>query len=457
MTPDGGVSWQVPDLEPSVLGDRNRVFSIDIEGNTIWVGLGYNDAANDGIQSAGGFLVSTDGGETFVERLPQLDSPGDTTVTYGVSVLSALDVIVPQQSPPFDIDYDPVRDEVWVAGWASGIRKSSNGGQSWSRVVLPPDTLDQISPDVPYEFRIEPRRGNLGNFNHMGFSVLVASDGTIWAGTPKGVNVSADGLGWRRIEPDGTSTSMTGSWVVSMEEEITSEGSAIWMATWEALETGDAGGRSGVSVTRDGGQTFEQVLTGERFIDFAFANGHAYVAGRSSGLFVSEDDGATWTTIRDFRLASPDDRPIKVGSDVLSVAATESELWVGTEDGLLKSVDGGATWSTFRVEVPLQPEVATDEVPSVETFAYPNPFSPVADRFIRLRYETPSTAQVDIDIFDFGMNLVRSLPTETRSGGLSESIWDGTDGRGLRMANGTYFYSVDTGSAVVWGKILLIE
>lgn len=455
MTADGGATWEAPDIE-MLLGE-SRMFSLDIEGQTIVIGLGYNDEDNGGVQTAGGFLVSTDGGETFVLRQPQIDSPGDTLVTYGVSTIPALDVIVPQQSPPYDVDYDAARGELWVAGWASGIRKSSDEGRSWERVVLPPDTLDSIQPDVEYNFGIEPRRGNLGNYNHMGFSVLLASDGTIWAGTPKGVNVSTDGLSWQRIEPDGTSTSMTGSWVVAMEEQVTQAGSAIWMATWEALETGDAGGRSGVSVTRDGGQTFEQVLTGGRYIDFAFSGDRAWVAGRTSGLFFSDDDGATWTTIRDFVLATTDDRPVKFGTDVLSVAADDDVVWVGTSEGILKSVDGGLTWSTFRVEVPLHPDVETEAVPSVDTFAYPNPFSPVADRFVRIRYETPSASDVEITVFDFGMNIVRQLPVESRSAGISESVWDGTDGRGLRMANGTYFYSVDTGSDVVWGKILLLE
>lgn len=455
VTADGGTTWETPSVE-TLLGE-SRVFSLDIERQTVVIGLGYNDEDNGGIQTAGGFLVSTDGGENFTLRQPQIDSPGDTLVTYGVSTIRALDIIVPQQSPPYDVDYDAARGEIWVAGWASGIRKSSDEGRSWERVVLPPDTLDAIQPDIAYDFVIEPRRGNLGNFNHMGFSVLLASDGSIWAGTPKGVNVSTDGESWRRIEPDGTSASMTGSWVVAMAEQVTQSGSAIWMATWEALETGDAGGRSGVSVTRDGGDTFEQVLTGERFIDFAFSGERAWVAGRTSGLFFSDDNGATWTTIRDFTLASPDDRPVKFGTDVLAVAADDDEVWVGTSDGILRSVDGGLTWSSFRVEVPLKPAVETDEIPSVDTFAYPNPFSPVADRFVRIRYETQSASDVEVTIFDFGMNVVRQLPAENRSTGISESVWDGTDGRGLRMANGTYFYSVDTGSGVVWGKILLLE
>ena len=456
LTTDNGASWQAADAD-SLFGGRNRVFSIDIEESMVVVGLGYNDESNDFVQTAAGFLISEDGGETFDFRRAQVDSPGDTTVQYGVNTLSALDVIVPQQSPPYDVDYDAATGEIWVAGWASGIRKSLDGGRSWERVVLPPDALTEISPDSVYDFTLEPRRGNLGNYNHMGFSILVASDGTIWAGTPKGVNVSSDGLAWRRIEPDGSSTSMTGSWVVAMEEQITEAGSAIWMATWEATETGDLGGRSGVSVTRDGGVTFEQVLAGEQFIDFDFADGRAYVAGRTSGLFVSDDGGSTWIATRDFKTATPEDRPVKIGTDVLSVATSATAVWVGTSDGLLKSDDGGATWSTYRVEVPLHPETASEQVPDVDTFAYPNPFSPVADRFVRIRYELAEAADIDIDIYDFGMNHVRALATESRSAGIAESIWDGSDGRGLRMANGTYFYSVDTGSGVVWGKILLIE
>jgi len=456
LTTDGGETWLVSDAD-SLFDGRSRVFSMDIIGGNVAVGLGYNDAANDGVQSAGGFLFSDDGGEQFTYRLAPLDSPGDTTVQYGVNELSALDVIVPQQSPPFDIALDPIRNAVWTAGWASGIRRSNDGGRNWDRVVLPPDTLLEISPESTYDFRIEPRRGNLGNYNHLGFSVLVAGDGTIWAGTPKGVNVSSDGLAWRRIEPDGSASSMTGSWVVAMDERVTDSGSEIWMATWEALETGDAGGRSGVSVTSDNGESFRQVLAGEDFIDFAFAGDRVYVAGRTSGLFISDDDGETWSTVRDFRTATTDDRPIKVGADVVAVAANESAVWVGTDDGLLTSTDGGSTWSTFRVEVPLHPEMESEAVPDAETFAYPNPFSPADDRFVRLRYEVTSASSAEVNIYDFGMNLVRELPIEDRSAGIAESVWDGFDSRGLRMSNGTYFYSVDTGSDVVWGKILLIE
>lgn len=459
VTGDAGDSWEFADT-PQLFGTQNRVFSLSVNGSIIIAGLGYNDLANDGLQTAAGFLVSTDGGESFQFRSTDryLDAPGDTLVQYGASELSALDVIVPQQSPPYDIEYDPSTSTLYAAGWAAGVRRSTDLGVNWERVVLPPDDLDEIFVDSTYDFKIEPRRGNLGNFNHMGFAVHVAGDGTVWAGTPLGVNRSTDGgLSWKRTSADGTSTGLTGNWVVAIDERVHGAERSIWLATWAALETGDLGGRNGVSVTRDGGETYEQVLVGERFIDFAFDGDRIWVAGRESGLFYSDDDGKTWETIRDFPLASSSEREVKVGSDVLSVAAQNGVVWVGTSDGLLRSDNGGVTWRTFRVEVPLHPESESELVPDVETFAYPNPFSPIVDQFIRIRFEVPASGPVDVRIYDFRMNEIRRLPVETRDAGVHEFVWDGANGDGTRLSNGTYFYSVKAGGKKVWGKILLVE
>ncbi|QXD14607.1 hypothetical protein GQ464_014395 [Rhodocaloribacter litoris] len=454
---DGGQTWLDAPAD-SLFGTRNRVFSLDIEGSVIWVGLGFNDnTSGETVQSAGGFLVSTDGGRSFTYRFAQLDSPVDTAVVYGVSTLRALAVVVPQQSPPFDIDYDPVRDVVWVAGWASGLRRSDDGGRTWQRVVLPPDDLDAIHPDSTYDFFVAPQRGAEGHLNHMGFAVLVDETGTVWAGTPRGVNRSTDGgVSWRRFGADGTKNTLPGSWVVSIEEQPLAGRNPVWMATWNAGEGGE-NQAFGVAVTRDGGQTFEQKLIGVQAIDFAFRGDTVYVAGRTSGLFISEDGGTTWHSVVDFRDHSNPDRLIRPGADVLSVATTPEALWVGTDDGLLKSTDGGNTWSVFRVEVPLDPPTPTARVPRVETFAYPNPFSPPADRFVRIRYDVDRPADAHLRIFDFEMNLVRELRKEATTAGAQEIRWDGTDRDGLRVANGVYFYAVEADGRTRRGKILVIH
>jgi photosystem II stability/assembly factor-like uncharacterized protein len=464
LTTDGGDTWLVADTD-SLIGSRNTVFSIDVEGDIVWVGLGFStDDGGASFPSAGGFLFSEDGGQTFTYRLSQLDSPESDTELYGASTLPALPIIVPQQSPPWDIDYDPQTGDVWMAGWASGIRKSTDQGRRWQRVVLPPDSLDALYPDSSYSFAIEPRRGLTGWYNYLGFSVLVDETGTVWAGTVAGVNrstpddVRADGeRAWQRFAYTGTARSLTGDWVISIEEQPLPDRNAIWMATWDGSEDADRRQQYGVTVTRDGGETFEQVLLDEQVYDFAFRGTTVYVAG-INGLFISEDDGRSWITVRDFYDPTQPDRVVPPDVEVTSVAVTEDgALWVGTSDGLFKSLDGGATWRVFRVEVPLHPESPRDEVPRVETFAYPNPFSPPVNRYTRIRYELSESRSVDIRIFDFAMNLVRSLVDESQAAGIREVVWDGTDDGGLRVANGTYFYLVDTGGDTFRGKILVIE
>ena len=466
LTRDGGQTWAYA-ASDSLFGSRNRVYSLDVEGDVIWVGLGY--AAQEGDNSvnvAAGFLVSTDGGETFAYRFPQLDAPGADpaafdTVRYGVSRLPALKVIVPEESPPWDIDYDPATGDVWVAGFASGVRRSADNGRTWQRVVLPPDGVERIQPDEPYDFAIEPRRGESGSNNHLGFSVLVDETGTVWAGTVNGVNRSrpedvfpGGERAWTNYSYDGTASAPTGNFVVAIEEQPLPEQNAIWMGTLQGEGEGE---QSGVTVTRDGGETFEQVLLGERVYDFAFQGERIYAAARESGLLISDSGGRSWQSVTRFADPGDPDRILRPDVDVGAVATTPDAVWVGTlnGEGVFKSTDGGQTWQRFRTDVPLRPETETPDVPSVETYAYPNPFSPAADRLIRICYDAQQGSEIEVRVFDFAMNLVRRLTGTGRPGG--EIAWDGLDESGLRVANGTYFYDVRTGNETARGKILVLE
>ena len=466
LTTDGGNTWQIAEAD-SLFNSRNTVFSIDVEGDVMVVGLGFTSTAADGgggEASAGGFLVSLDGGQTFEYRFPQLDAANNNTEMYGGSVLEALPVIVPQQSPPFDIDYDPASGEIWTAAWASGIRHSTDLGRTWNRVVLPTDDLDRIHPDSSYSFVIEPRRGELGWFNYLGFGVLVDETETVWAGTVAGINRStpeditpSGERAWSRFGFDGTSTSLTGNWVISIEEQPLPGRNAIWMATWDGSDGRGPRQRFGITVTRDGGDTFEQVLVDERIYDFAFIEDWVFAAGEN-GLFISEDSGLSWRTVRDFFDPIQPDRVVPLDVEILSVATTESGvLWVGSTDGVFKSTDRGQTWQIFRVEVPTNPDTPSEAIPDVDVFAYPNPFSPFIDQFIRIRYELEETRDVSIKIFDYGMNLIREINNTGQPAGMREAVWDGTDSGGLRVANGPYFYLVDTGRDSFRGKILIIE
>lgn len=474
LTTDGGRTWLVADADS--LYDaaarrvaRNRVFSLEVQQPLVVAGLGFS--GGDGAQSSGGFVVSTDGGATFVYRLPPLDPPNDQRVIYGGDTLLAIAVVGPEQSPPYDLALDTARGLIYSANFFAGLRRSADSAKTWQRVVLPPDFLPAIDPAEDYSgdstFIVGPRVGGAGHFNHMAFSVLVDEAGAVWAGTLYGINRSSGepdaatgALAWTHRRFDGSTASLTGSWVIALEEQpMPGARDPIWMATWpsDAIE-GLA--QLGVTVTRDGGETYEQTLLGERIYDFAFAErGGAsivYAAGES-GLFISEDDGTTWRSITRFLDADRPDRLIRRNAAVLSVATTTGALWAGTDDGLLRSTDGGATWQVFRTEVPTDPDVATSRVPSVSAYAYPNPYSPALDDLLRIRYQQDEAGRATVRIFDFEMNLVRELSGADETPGQREAMWDGRDSGGLRVGNGTYFYVVDAPGGSGRGTILVLE
>ena len=478
LTVDGGATWQVADAD-SLAGLRNRVYSLDIEDEVIWAGLGIRlsreiDGQVQDVDIARGLLVSEDGGQTWAYRTflaPSdndpattglIDLPGDTLTAYGVATLPTLAITVPELSPPWDIDYDPITGHLWTANQLAGIRKSTDGGRIWQRVVLPPDTTAFLAPDLGYTFPffVQPTGIPIDQFkglNFQAFSVLVDDAGDAWAGTVGGLNRSTDGgTSWQHFNLDD---GLPGNWVISIEEQnLPGQRPIVWATCWPAIDQGE---RFGVALTRDGGQTFEATLLGQKVYDFAFRGEIVYVAG-DNGLFISDDGGKTWRTVRDFFDPTQPDRTFRPGARVFSVAVTSEALWVGTEDGLFKSPDFGLTWRVFRAEVPLGPEglppvVPTSRVPRVEAYAYPNPFSPSVDRFVRIRYKLDGEEQVEIRVFDFGMNLVRDLSQERQQGGEREVSWDGTDNAGARVANGVYFYAVEAGGETFWGKVLVLE
>jgi hypothetical protein len=461
LTTDGGQSFAVAEAD-SLLNARNQVFALDVEGPLLWAGLAF--ATGDGGSGAGGFVFSEDGGETFTYRFPPLDALADTTVTYGGNTLRATPITAESNSAPTGLDVAPDGGVVWSANGFGGIRRSVDRGQSWQRVVLPPDDRTAIFPDSTYDFVLGPpsNRGD-GSLNHVGFSLLVDETGTVWAGTAGGVNrsrpedVTPDGRIWQRFAYEGTPGGLTGNRVVALAEQPQPGRNPVWMATWAVNQTAGDRQRFGATVTRDGGATFETALVGTRIFDFAFHGGRVYAAGGS--LYISDDGGRSWRTVRSFPLAD-DTRFLPPDPGVRAVATTRTALWVGTEEGLLRQRFGEETWTLFRADVPLDPATPTEDVPRVDTYAYPNPFSPAADRVVRIRYPLDAARTVEVRIFDFNMNLIRRIVDDAQplaGQDAAETAWDGTDGGGLRLPNGPYFYTVDVGGRTVQGKILLVE
>ena len=230
---------------PALNEGDDVVFAIEAGGASVWAGLAFDTGGS--VPGAGGFVVSTDGGETFDERPPQLDAPEDTVVSYGVSTLLAVPITQQAESAPQSLAFGPAGDTVWVAGLRSGLRWTVDDGETWNRVVLPPDTSQSVDPRTPTDFIVAPPLDDgRGFLNHVSFSVLVDETGTVWAGTANGVNrsspasVAADGSrAWRRFATADTANSVPGDVVVDLAEQPRPNGrNAVWMAAW----AGQSGG-----------------------------------------------------------------------------------------------------------------------------------------------------------------------------------------------------------------------
>lgn len=454
------LEWRSPQGVDSVTDGRGRLFSIALARDTVVAGIGYNETVGEeSVQAQMGFYLTTDAGLNWelIDTSRTLDHPDDNTIRYGGQDLEIIPVIVPQQSPPYMVDFRG--DVIFFAGWASGIRRSTDFGLTWERVVLPPFELNELVPEGTYDFRIDPRGdGQTNNFlNFLGFSVLIAGDGTVYAGTAGGLNISdnaltapSDSIRWRHIRQDGSPDGLLGNWITSIRENPFDD--AVWMTNWTAIAGSDV---EGIVVTRDGGDSFEQYLAGERIYDIGF-NGQAVFAAGTNGVFVSEDNGGSW---RQLRQVSSSNTVMKPGTTYYAASNAGGRVWIGTSDGLASTVDNGKTWDITRVNFPLDGQNRhQDDAPGVRTYAYPNPFSPRQHDLIRIKFETENSSAVTVRLYDFSMNLIRILDEKRElEAGTYEAVWDGTDQQGRKVANGAVFYEVDTGRHKSVGKILLLE
>jgi len=466
----GSLDWIRPNGADSVIDGRGRMFSIALARDTVVAGIGYNVEVDDAsIQSGMGFYLSTDRTQTwqFIPfpldpclRTFSTNECDDLTIPYGSGSVKALPVIVQQQSPPYDVDFRG--NTIFFAGWASGIKRSRDFGQTWERIILPPTRFSELNPNLSYSFYVNPRPAGRDDpnptdyLNFNAFSVFIDLDDNVWAGTAGGINISenalsatADRIAWRHVTVTGSSTSMLGNWIIQIKQDPLTR--KVWLTNWVG---GLQGEQFGLVSTDDLGVTFEQHLTGEKIYDIAFDGNTIYATG-DNGLFISKDNGITWEQVQ--QIISPNAR-LKSGTVFYSVAKAGDRIWVGTSDGIATTTDDGATWSITRVNLPPgEGNVFQEEVPDVKTYAYPNPFSHRQHRELRIAFDVPQNGNVTIRIYDFGMNLVRELDNLNLNAGLHEAVWDGYDANGLKIANGTYFYRVSMNGSTANGKILVLE
>jgi hypothetical protein len=460
---DFGASWESYRSDPAF--SNLGIFSLTTLHDTIWAATGYEKAITDGtVQTGSGYAFSTNGGTQWQHVNQTLDARGDSIISYGINdSIWMLPVVVPEQNVTFDIALSP--GTVWIASWASGLRKSTNNGITWDRILLPSDDRSSIKPsDTLWTYRpsdtlkqhriydrFDPRRNN----NFLAFGVHTTDGNTIWCGTAGGVNKSTDGgLSWTRFTHQNESSPILGNWVIAINEQHLAAQTRIWTTNWVAQDPSE---EYGVSYTDDGGLSWKNLLQGVKSYAFAFKDSIAYIVS-DQGIFRTPDGGLSFSNVSS--ITDPSSHQAIFAASMFSVAVVGDTVIVGTGDGIATTIDNaentfGSRWNVRRAYQQVGPTGAA--------YAYPNPFAPNLE-LVRIHYAAGSSCsscshEVSIEIFDFGMNRLRTLINNaTRPGGELDEIWDGRDDQGRTVANGVYFFRIktDTGDPE-FGKILVLQ
>jgi len=394
------------------------VSGLYVSGDTILVATATDTitkVSSESLAKGTGLSFTYDGGQTWT-RVAQ---PG----------------VTPVQNLAYDIEV--VDGVIWMACFGGGLMKSEDGGKTWQ--VAPPDT-----------FIFEPG----SRLNHRAFA-LAQGDGALYAGTAEGVNKSMDnGRTWVNFNRNNQAQPLSGNFITALAFQKTKSKSIIWAASWKAEGSNEF---YAVSKSENGGLAWQTMLKDEQAHNFAFDDSVVYVAC-DNGLYKSVDYGVTWYLFPPMRDAESSNRVYDPETD--SAWARDGVLWVGTTDGLARTKDNGYTWKVFRAFV------ATGPTGQPRTYAYPNPFSYTrhnvlgGDGHVRFQYNSKADTRVTIKVFDYAMDLVKTVvEDEFRHGPADYSdIWTGRNDYGDQVANGVYFYKVELkDDGTYWGKILIVN
>lgn len=85
--------------------------------------------------------------------------------------------------------------------------------------------------------------------------------------------------------------------------------------------------------------------------------------------------------------------------------------------------------------------------------AKPNP----ASGRVTIHWQVPVEADVSLCVYNAAGQLVKTLANERCKPGSYTSVWNGTDAKGRRLANGVYFYALDNGMKRISRKVILTE
>ncbi|HJP31400.1 MAG TPA: FlgD immunoglobulin-like domain containing protein [Candidatus Latescibacteria bacterium] len=467
---------------------RGSVSALAASGDTVWAATLFDSLATglDRPHPVGsGLAWSVDGGLSWDhitnEALFDTLRPGFEGGPF-----------TPVQNPCFGLTLDG--DTIWAAFWSGSTVRSTDFGRTWERVLpgggdrivfgvadvetdlgilqFEADSLVTAGADATQIAQIRAAIDSVAALSllHRTFSVTAWGD-TVWIGTASGVVSSFDsGSTWRTHKvrlndfDEPLPGNLSGNWGLAIERELTADGrSLVWVGAGVTEGPGQVGA---MNVTEDG---ITWQATGPTFAwDFAFTGGDTIWAGSDAGLLMTPDRGDNWFLAEVEDLVSRDILlPTFVGVERFALPDGSMALWAGAENGLGRSIDGGRTWTILSFPLMTRSLDSGEfigagdfrDLDGVRAYAAPSPFAPSQGQLCRFVYSLADDARVTIEIYDFASRKVRTLVDGVdRGGGNRGENWDGLDDEGRAVANGVYFFRVETdGGDRAFGNLVVLD
>jgi photosystem II stability/assembly factor-like uncharacterized protein len=199
-------------------------------------------------------------------------------------------------------------------------------------------------------------------------------------------------------------------------------------------------------------------------------------AGAIGGVWLSTDDGASWSSRNDGLTPDPYNSSIirvngrlitsvKFGGSGVFRSANEGINWEDFGDGLpfLSSIEklivygpdiiaatSNGLWQRDTTEVVVGIEASKDILPkSYGLFQnYPNPFNPTTT----IQYDLPKATDVTLQIYDVLGSRVETLANGLQEAGHHSITWDGKG-----ESSGIYFYKIQAGNFAQAKMMMLLK
>jgi ASPIC and UnbV/FG-GAP-like repeat/FlgD Ig-like domain len=159
-------------------------------------------------------------------------------------------------------------------------------------------------------------------------------------------------------------------------------------------------------------------------------------------------------------------RHVSAGSSYLSQPSVVTQFGVGWAD----RVDMTVYWPSGVVQrlenQPVNQRLVVSEAAAMsgtenvtkplayEVSCYPNPFNPMTN----IEFSLPRAGEVSMRVYDITGRLVRTILSGTHyDAGTHAVVWNGTDGSGMKVASGVYFYRYTAADHEQTGRMMLLK